>query len=57
MCSAYGGQKRALYPLELDIQMLESHGVEAGNLNPSLVGKQPVLLTAEPRHEASVTPS
>lgn len=31
VCSAHGGQKRALDPLELEVPVVESQHVESGN--------------------------
>jgi hypothetical protein len=44
-CSAHGGQKRTTDPLKLNLQMVVSHHVDAGNPGP--LWEQPVLLTAE----------
>ena len=46
-CSARGGQKRALDPLELELQKTVSFHVGAGNPNQVLKG-QPVLVNVEP---------
>lgn len=42
-----GGQKRAVEPLELDLQMVVRY-CGCWGLNPGLWGEQPTLSTAEP---------
>lgn len=48
------GQKRVLYPLELEIQTAVSHHIVAENQDQILWEEQPVLLLAEPSLEPHI---
>lgn len=54
MCSVLGGQKRALFSLELELQKVLSHHVGTGNLILVFVEEQ-VLVASVPPLQLSVS--
>jgi hypothetical protein len=53
VCSALGGQKRALAPLDLESLMVVSYHLGVGNWNPGPLQEQQMLLTTEPIYTES----